>query len=180
MPNFAGRPFIMEVRKPKNGKKEADLGAIQKEISESGHGIEVRGLKYVSNADVALVSDSHFDKEYEAEVEIAGGASRDEIKKILALDGAMLEQRTPLRVMHRRSDLVRKRKVLELTAVSENPLVFRIRAEAGTYIKELINGDGGRTKPSFSEAIGREAKCIKLAVIEIEDAFLAEIVEGKQ
>jgi len=41
--------------------------------------------------------------------------------------------------------------------------------ESGTYVKELVSGDDGRTKPSLSELLGREAKVAQLDVLEILD-----------
>jgi tRNA pseudouridine synthase 10 len=43
-----------------------------------------------------------------------------------------------------------------------------IEAESGTYIKELISGDDGRTRPSISEMIGVPCKVAELDVIEIK------------
>lgn len=177
--NLAGRPFVMELRSPSFVKK--DLSELSGRINGSTEkeGVSVSDLKYVSNAEVALISDSHFDKAYEAEVEVEGGLAPGDLEKMLSLNGMMLNQRTPERVAHRRSDLVRKRRILDLRVVSENPLRLYVFAEAGTYIKEFIGGDDGRTLPSVAEIIGKKAKCIKLSVVEIDDGFLADIVEGK-
>ena len=51
-------------------------------------------------------------------------------------------------------------------------MTFLIKAEAGTYIKELISSDEKRTTPSFAEVLGFGAKCTKLNVSRIEDGFL--------
>lgn len=45
--------------------------------------------------------------------------------------------------------------------------VLTVEAESGTYIKELISGDEGRTKPSISEMIGVPCEVTELDVIEI-------------
>jgi len=37
----------------------------------------------------------------------------------------------------------------------------------GLYIKELISGDDGRTKPSISEILNTPAECIELDVLEV-------------
>lgn len=41
---------------------------------------------------------------------------------------------------------------------------MRHRGGGGLYIKELVSGDRGRTRPSFAEVLGREALCIELDV----------------
>ncbi len=80
------------------------------------------------------------------------------------LSGVILAQRTPERVAHRRADLIRRRTVYE----TSKPLIetmedgvreveFTLRCESGTYVKETVHGDGGRTQPSLSSLI--KAKC---------------------
>ena len=80
------------------------------------------------------------------------------------LQGCTLAQRTPERVAHRRADKIRKRKVIE----TSNPTIyfdadgnmiaeFSLRCESGTYVKETVHGDGGRTQPSIASLI--KAKC---------------------
>jgi len=47
-----------------------------------------------------------------------------------------------------------------------------IRCQGGLYIKELINGDDGRTTPNVSEIGGIPAKCLEIDVISIEEGRL--------
>ena len=176
--NTAGRPFVMELKEPK--KRKAQLGRISKEIG-AGKEVEVVDLALVPRSFVEVVTESHFDKEYEAEIEFEKDVGDVELEKIKSLSGKMLEQQTPNRVMHRRADLVRKRKVIELTPVKTQDskhATFRIMAEAGTYIKELISGDEGRTVPSFAGVLGFGAKCMNLTVTRIDDEFLDTCLKG--
>ena len=80
------------------------------------------------------------------------------------LQGCTLAQRTPERVAHRRADKIRKRKVIETSNPSVNidsdgvmHAEFSLRCESGTYVKETVHGDGGRTQPSIASLI--KAKC---------------------
>ena len=80
------------------------------------------------------------------------------------LEGVNLAQRTPERVAHRRADLVRRRKVIETRDASvesddTGPIAveFTLRCESGTYVKETVHGDDGRTQPSIASLI--KAKC---------------------
>ena len=80
------------------------------------------------------------------------------------LQGCTLAQRTPERVAHRRADKIRKRKVIETSNPSievdeEGNMVaeFSLRCESGTYVKETVHGDSGRTQPSIASLI--KAKC---------------------
>ena len=170
--NTAGRPFVMEIKNP--SVRETDLEKIKSEI-DSGKEVSVNDLKLVPRSFVELVTESHFDKEYVADVEFEKDVGESEIKKIESLSGVLLEQQTPERVAHRRADLIRKRKVLELSCIKtqdKTHSTFRMKTEAGTYIKELISSDNGRTKPSFSQVLGFQAKCTKLVVTKIEDGIL--------
>lgn len=172
--NSAGRPFVMEV----NGAKERslDLESLSKEIAASGE-VEAVDLAFVGRAFVEVVTESHFDKTYEAETEFDSDVGEEGLAKIRTLEGVMLLQQTPTRVAHRRADLVRHRRVKRMDAVRREGQDGRhatliIMAEAGTYIKELISGDNGRTNPSVSGLLGAKAKCTRLEVVGIDDGYL--------
>jgi tRNA pseudouridine synthase 10 len=89
----------------------------------------------------------------------------DAILKILdGFNGLKLAQRTPERVSHRRADLIRKRTVyeahspfIEINEDGEREIEFTLRCESGTYVKETVHGDSGRTQPSVAALI--KAKC---------------------
>jgi len=169
--NSAGRPFVLSIKNPKN--RNPDLDKISKEIAD-GKEIIARDLKLVPKRFIEVVTESHFDKGYIAESVFERELTNEDLKKILSISGIMLAQKTPTRVMRRRADLVRKRRVLSLKIVehSGNRAILEIMAEAGTYIKELISGDGGRTEPSIASVLGMSAKCERLIVSEIDDKFL--------
>ena len=46
---------------------------------------------------------------------------------------------------------------------------LRVLAESGTYIKEMVNGDDGRTVPSFASLAGLPVKVEFLDVVAILD-----------
>ncbi len=169
--NTAGRPFVLEIINPNNTRM--NLEAVKNEINAGGS-VEVGELKRVRRSAVELVANSHFDKEYEATIELGHEVTGEDIKKIESLSGALIEQRTPERVAHRRADLIRKRRVKKVAVLKhdKNHATIRVFAEAGTYIKELISGDQERTKPSIAELLGTTAKCMSLEVTEIKDEFL--------
>ena len=45
--------------------------------------------------------------------------------------------------------------------------VWEVRVESGTYVKELVSGDGGRTRPSLSEILAVPCTCKALDVLEV-------------
>jgi len=86
------------------------------------------------------------------------------ISTILSLHGVKLYQRTPDRVAHRRADLIRRRDVIdvnkpmvEIMADGTREVEFTLRCESGTYVKETVHGDSGRTQPSVASLL--KAKC---------------------
>ena len=81
-----------------------------------------------------------------------------------------LDQRTPQRVEHRRADLVRKRTVYWIKAenITEDSFDLVLKTQSGTYIKEFVSGDEGRTQPNFSETYGAQCKVDLLDVQEID------------
>ena len=89
------------------------------------------------------------------------------------LEGVNLAQRTPERVAHRRADLVRRRKVIEtrdarvdINGEGNIYVEFTLRCESGTYVKETVHGDDGRTQPSIASLI--KAKC-KVEWLDVGD-----------
>jgi tRNA pseudouridine synthase 10 len=56
---------------------------------------------------------------------------------------------------------------MEWRRTGPRTLELTVRAQAGTYIKELVSGDGGRTTPSVAEILGTAAQSVELDVVGI-------------
>ena len=164
-----GRPFVLEVIKPR--KRKIDLKWLEKEINEYCTGkVEVIGLEYAEREDVLHVKSIKPPKIYRVRVEFEKEVERREVEEALQkLKDTVIFQRTPKRVLHRRADLIRERRIMNTKLVSHQgrEAVIEIEAESGTYIKELVSGDEGRTSPSLSELLGLEARVIELDVLEV-------------
>jgi tRNA pseudouridine synthase 10 len=164
-----GRPFVLELMAPR--KRKLDLAGLEERVNRRCQGrVEVRGLEGCPKSEVARIKDAKPDKSYVARVRFSQSVSEEKLKMVeIAFAGTPIEQRTPDRVTHRRADLVRERTVRALSAMSTGPLEaeFRVRAEAGTYIKELIHGDGGRTQPNVAELLGVECQVVELDVVDV-------------
>lgn len=169
--NSAGRSFVMEIKNAK--KRKLDLQAIRQEIRK-GKKVDVISLKAVPKSFVELVTESHFDKEYTVTAGFSDEITKEDVRKIEELSGETLKQRTPKRVVHRRSDKIRIRKIFVVKVAEKKgkKLVVKVKAEAGTYIKEFFSGDEGRTNPSVSSETKKDAKVTSLDVSKIEDGFL--------
>lgn len=52
-----------------------------------------------------------------------------------------------------------------------NVVILDIVTQAGTYVKELVHGEFGRTEPSITSLIGTEIDIVALDVMNIELDF---------
>ena len=172
-----GRPFVMEISSPK--KRKPDLQAVESSLAGSPS-VRAVGLRIVGKHFLDAVCNSHFEKEYSALVSADRPLTAADAKEIESLSGQIILQQTPKRVLSRRADLERKRKIISISAEAcdGGKLRLRITAEAGTYIKELISSDSGRTKPSISALLGCSAACDELDVVAIHDYFLDTVFTG--
>ncbi|WP_457742687.1 tRNA pseudouridine(54/55) synthase Pus10 [Thermococcus sp.] len=164
-----GRPFIVEVKKPR--RRRVDLKKIAKEINESRK-VEVLNLRFVSAKEAEEVLTKKHRKEYLALVLVEESVTPDEAKEVeKKLRGLEIHQRTPWRVRKARADKVRVKKVYEAEArwIDEKHFELRLVTDGGLYIKELISGDKGRTKPSVSDLLGKRAWCERLDVLNVLD-----------
>ena len=168
-----GRPFVLELRMPKN--RDLDLQKIGKKVNvDNKDRVQASELKFVPRARVAELKNTVCDKTYRVDVSISDEISIESLKKgAQRLSSTVIEQRTPTRVSHRRADLVRPRLVNSVDVVSfvDGMAELVIRAQHGTYIRELVSGDDGRTVPSLASLI--DAKC-KVEVLDVLNLHLQE------
>jgi tRNA pseudouridine synthase 10 len=171
-----GRPFVLELVNPKC--LDVDLAALETEINRRNEGrLEVRGLHWTEKARVRVIKETPHAKEYEARVEIEGEPAPHAIEAVLGRRFGVTQQ-TPARVAHRRADKARERWVefRSFERVDEpasepgrTTWQVRIRTEHGTYVKEVVNGEAGATKPSLAELLDRPCRCVELDVVAILD-----------
>ncbi len=164
-----GRPFVLEIHRPK--RRNLDLSSIEERINRSGM-VEVSELRPSTREEVVAVKSRVCEKSYRVLIRLGMETPLQKLKEAVeALKTSEIVQRTPTRVAHRRADKKRTRRVLEaeIRSLEGTSLELRLRAEAGTYLKELVNGDEGRTTPSLSEFLGTEAEVVELDVSEVHD-----------
>ena len=170
-----GRPFVLELKNPKI--RTLNLKKIQNKVNKSNKKkIKVSDLIYSSKERVKnlKLSAENTKKVYEAIVISKEKISKDTfdvlLKKLKTVyEKQKLQQRTPIRVSHRRADKIREKKIFRVEGkfIKPNVSEFIVEAQGGTYIKELISGDNGRTTPSFSDVYGSSLECKKLDVLKI-------------
>lgn len=163
-----GRPFVLEIKEPKIRK--IDLKKIEEEVAISAKGkTEYLNLKFTERKRKAEIKESSPDtyKVYRALVKCEDDIKEEDLEKLQTLH--IIQQRTPIRVSHRRADKIREKEVKEIKAEFIDSKTFEmiIKTEGGLYIKELISSDEGRSNPSVSEVLGTQAICAELDVIEV-------------
>jgi len=171
-----GRPFVLEITNPR--KRHLDLQSLMRDINSSAiERVEVSDLRYSGKEEVVRIKQLAPPKTYSVSVVFEETIDSERLKKgIAVLRRAEISQQTPKRVLHRRADRVRKRKVIKIEVLnpSESEMItgaeIEVKAQSGTYIKELMHGDGGRTLPSLAELLGVRVTVESLDVIHIHDA----------
>ncbi|MFH1518352.1 MAG: tRNA pseudouridine(54/55) synthase Pus10 [Pseudomonadota bacterium] len=177
----SGRPFVLELADPR--VRSFDLNPIQERINrELGDEVAVEQLQFADQALLRTVNSINPDKSYRAVVECLAPAGRNAIERLAGLRDVTLRQETPRRVLHRRANRVRFRVVrdcsVELPPGSGSLARFSLslRVQSGTYIKEFISGDQGRTTPSVAELLGVPCACAELDVLEVHcDPLCGEV-----
>jgi tRNA pseudouridine synthase 10 len=163
-----GRPFVVEVKEPKT--RTLDLDAVAREVNAAAAGkVEVLDLRPGTADLVTQVKEEHADKRYRARVEFGQSVGEDAFTQAVDALVGEIEQRTPVRVRHRRADLVRRRRVLEATGrlLSPTEAVVEVLCAGGLYVKELISGDKGATQPNLASLLGVPAKVAELDVLDV-------------
>lgn len=175
-----GRPFASQVHDPKRSAISAEeIAEMERAINakSSVTGVRVRGLCLTSKENYHAVGkqseESEKEKSYVALCRVSKAMTPEDHEKIAAIARLVVQQATPTRVAHRRADLIRPRTIVSMSSepVPGTPDAFtlRLRTQAGTYIKEFVHGDGGRTKPSLGDLLGCRAQILQLDVTAVDD-----------
>ncbi len=160
------RPFVFEVKEPR--RRQLDLKDAKEEINSIGK-VKVSGLRFSDKDEVREIKEAKPDKTYRVLVEFEKDITQKGLNKLRSLRGNQINQQTPKRVLHRRSDLERKRKVKAISwkLINDHAAEFMIKGEAGLYVKELVHGDEGRTRPNISELLKNKATVKEVDVVRI-------------
>jgi tRNA pseudouridine synthase 10 len=166
----SGRPFVIEVTRPR--KRFLDLEKLEEEVNGVGRGkVEVSDLRFGDkNVVRKLKRGESTQKEYRVLIEFDNKVSAKDLQLLEEkLRNAMIKQRTPVRVLHRRADMTREKYIYKVNVkkLSLKKAEMKIRCQGGLYVKELVTGDEGRTVPSVSEILNNKAKPMKLDVLSV-------------
>nr|XP_040043610.1 putative tRNA pseudouridine synthase Pus10 isoform X1 [Gasterosteus aculeatus aculeatus] len=168
-----GRPFAMELLNPHRSKlSREEMKQLQETINESSDKIRVRDLQIVSREAMGRMKEGEEakTKSYTALVWTQKAIQSQDIAFIDGIKDLTLDQKTPLRVLHRRALAVRQRVVHRMNTRYLDPHHFHLelKTQAGTYIKEFVHGDFGRTKPNMSALLKMDTDILELDVESVD------------
>lgn len=175
-----GRPFALEITGAENTAPSASLlCSITANVAKRSEGkVTVNDLQVVYKKDVTQNLKNERDekrKKYTA-VCCCSRELRDQEMNDLnrSFKPLIIQQKTPIRVLHRRPLAVRSRSLFELELHPHpsggNFFSLTLVTESGTYIKEFVHSDFGRTSPSLRDIIGN---CITdILSLDVEEVFV--------
>ncbi|RDY07373.1 putative tRNA pseudouridine synthase Pus10, partial [Mucuna pruriens] len=175
-----GRPFLIEVQNARHIPSELSVKDIEKTINNMEKKlVRVKNLKLVGSDGWNLMREGEAEKQkqYAALVWISRPLKDEDFQCVSSLKDLKVLQRTPIRVLHRRSPLEREKIIhwmkIETIAGSSQYFLLHLCTQAGTYIKEFVHGDLGRTHPSIGSILGCRAEILQLDVTDIKmECFL--------
>jgi tRNA pseudouridine synthase 10 len=100
-------------------------------------------------------------KSYSALVWTSTPHTKERLKELIddKVHNLVVKQQTPIRVMHRRTLMTRSKKIHSAATqwISPHYFMLMITTSAGTYVKEFVHGDLGRTRPNIGELLSAGA-----------------------
>jgi len=166
-----GRPFIIELRLPR--LRDIDLEEMARNINDEAVGrVEVSDLEWCCRKDIPPLKQTRYDKTYQAQVAFETPVTEESLKKALNLMASrVIQQQTPSRVAHRRAAKVRERRLRSFKVMAFEPRVceLELTCEHGTYVKELLHGDDGRTLPNLAATLDTPCQVTALDVLAVHD-----------
>ena len=167
----AGRPAVIQVREPQ--RYVFDPGRLVE--SASNDLVRFLGGVEASKSDVRRVKSARDNKVYRALILLGRDVGEEELAEVArAFNNTVVIQYTPSRIRRRPGSRRWRRMVYEVVAFPVAPRLAEvfIRCQSGLYVKELLNGDGGRTRPSLAEILNTDVEVLELDVLDVESAEL--------
>ncbi|KAF4799648.1 putative tRNA pseudouridine synthase Pus10 [Turdus rufiventris] len=167
------RPFAIELVNPRRIRFTAEeMRRLQQAINDSSDKIQVRDLQLVTREAIGRMKEGEEEKTktYSALIWTDKAIQREDIAFLDDIKELKLDQKTPLRVLHRRPLAVRCRLIHTMKSeyIDEHHFRLHLKTQAGTYIKEFVHGDFGRTKPNIGSLLNRTADILELDVESVD------------
>ncbi|KAK0414706.1 hypothetical protein QR680_011577 [Steinernema hermaphroditum] len=185
-----GRPFCVQLLNSHNtqqlrGEKgKSFLRELQEEINKSEH-INVRDLCRVTkeHSDTLNTVVHEYDeddngiekrKSYTALCYSSLPISRDAFESLTSQAPLEIVQPTVVRVLKRRPLIDRRRTIFKMEALllDDHHFYLKVETQAGTYIKEFVHGDFGRTQPSIAELLQVEQGEVDILELDVDTVLV--------
>ena len=182
-----GRPFILEVTEPKNAISGClRIKEIEEAINSRSEFVKVNSVEKVGREKFEELRQGEENKlkVYACIVWSQGKITENQIEQLNSIENLLIFQKTPIRVMHRRSLKTREKTILKMHAriINDHYMELRLISSGGTYIKEFVHSDFGRTNPSVASLFQCKTDILQLDVLglgwniqEVENLLTAEI-----
>jgi tRNA pseudouridine synthase 10 len=173
-----GRTFVFELMQARRVLDEHQLLQLEHRINAGTQLVEARGLRLASKAEFAAMKRGVESKRklYRCLVWTSRSLTASDLSLLCSTSPLTVQQRTPIRVLHRRSALTRAKVIHEMKAervMGEDGgswCTLDLLTSAGTYVKEFVHGDRGRTTPSVASILGCASECVQLDVMGVRDS----------
>ena len=167
-----GRPFVIEFCNPKRVRfTSQELAGLQGDINSSTDLVQVLRLSVIPPEALKQLKEGEEEKvkTYAALIWTLLPIPLPQLKKLEDIKDLVIDQKTPLRVLHRRTLATRRRVIHSLCAshIDDHHFKLTLRTQAGTYIKEFVHGDLGRTGPNLGSLLGCEVDIVALDVTSV-------------
>ncbi|KDO35186.1 hypothetical protein SPRG_00032 [Saprolegnia parasitica CBS 223.65] len=170
-----GRPFILELLDAKVATLPADMYAtVQAQVNAANTDIvEIRELSSATKEGFAALQSGADSKRktYCCVVWTSGVLTPERVAILNGICDLRVGQKTPVRVLHRRTLLTRPKVIHDASVelLNDHYMLLRLTTSAGTYVKEFVHGDLGRTYPNVASLLGCDADILQLDVENLID-----------
>jgi len=172
----SGRPFLLEIIEPMIGSAgftSNSLAEVEQNINQNSFDlIKVRSLQLIDKDKTVAIKHGEETKRklYSALIATEKPITSDQLHCLNDTKELVILQKTPIRVLHRRPLLTRKRIIHSMSTqyINERHFLLHLCTSAGTYIKEFIHSDFGRTVPNLCDILRQQVDIINLDVEEVE------------
>lgn len=167
-----GRPFVVELLDSKRETlSEEELKQLEDEINQDDR-VGVNNLKVCDKSTFDMLQQNAEAKKksyvciVQASEKITPELLHDKLDNVINLE---VMQQTPVRVLHRRSLMERKKMIYSMKTeyINCHFFILHLLSSGGTYIKEFVHSDLGRTNPSVGSLLGCECDILQLDVEEL-------------
>lgn len=181
-----GRPFVLEIPNARCSALTQQQAYIMEQAVDRSGNVSIHNLQVVPREELTHIKTGEEQKRkyYRALCVLEEPATLEILQKLQISESFDIQQKTPIRVLHRRPLHTRPRTIYSVKArvQRENTrlLIIDVVSQAGTYIKELVHGEFGRTAPSLSSIIGKPIDILALDVVGIDLDWPADVNNAKQ